>query len=98
MAVEAARIALEAEVARHQALVDGWDRKRAAGGRAGKKPVPVQASRRVARQRERLARAEAAAGGRTSSPAPLTGSPGRERQGERRNLSRSATSPTRTRH
>ena len=38
-----------------------WDRKRAAGGRAGKKPVPVEASRRVARQRERLARAEAAA-------------------------------------
>ena len=36
------------------------ERKRAAGGRAGKKPVPVEASRRVARQRERLARAEAA--------------------------------------
>ena len=31
------------------------------GSRAGKKPVPVRASRRVARQRERLARAEAAA-------------------------------------
>ncbi len=61
VAAEAARIALEAEVARHQALVDEWDRKRAAGGRAGKKPVPVGASRRVARQRERLARAEAAA-------------------------------------
>ena len=61
VAVEAARIALEAEVARHQALVDGWDRKRAAGGQAGKKPVPVEASRRVARQRERLERAEAVA-------------------------------------
>ena len=31
VAVEAARIALEQEVARHQALVDEWDRKRAAG-------------------------------------------------------------------
>ena len=61
VAVEAARIALDAEIARQQALVDEWDRKRAAAGRAGKKPVPVQASRRVARQRERLARAEAAA-------------------------------------
>jgi transposase len=61
VAVEAARIALEAEIARQQALVDEWDRKRAAGGRVGKKPVPVEASRRVARQRDRLARAEAAA-------------------------------------
>jgi transposase len=61
VAVEAARIALEAEVARQQALAGEWDRKRAAGGRAGKKPVPAEASRRVARQRERLARAEAAA-------------------------------------
>jgi transposase len=61
VAVEAARIALEAEVARQQALAGEWDRKRAAGGRAGKKPVPAGASRRVARQRERLARAEAAA-------------------------------------
>ena len=54
VAVEAARIALEEEVARHQALVDEWDRKRAAGEKTGRKPVPVQASRRVARQRERL--------------------------------------------
>ena len=61
VAVEAARIALEQEIARQQALAGEWDRKRAAGGRAGKKPVPVGASRRVARQRERLARAEAAA-------------------------------------
>lgn len=61
VAVEAARIGLEAEIARQQALVDEWDRKRAAGCRAGKKPVPVGASRRVARQRDRLARAEAKA-------------------------------------
>jgi transposase len=61
VAVEAARIALEAEVARHQALAGEWDRKRAAGEKTGRKPVPVEASRRVARQRERLARAEAAA-------------------------------------
>ena len=64
VAVAAARIALEAEIARQQALAGEWDRKRAAGGRAGKKPVPVEASRRVARQRERLARAEAAAAAR----------------------------------
>jgi len=61
VAVEAARIGLEQEVTRHQALADEWDRKRAAGGRAGCKPVPVSRSRRVARQRERLERAEAAA-------------------------------------
>ena len=61
VAVEAARITLEAEIARQQALVDEWDRKRAAGGGAGKKPVPAGASRRVARQRDRLARAEARA-------------------------------------
>jgi Transposase DDE domain len=61
VAVEAARIGLEAEVARHQALVDEWDRKRAAGEKTGRKPVPVGASRRVARQRERLERAEEAA-------------------------------------
>ena len=60
VAAEAARIALEAEIARQQALVDEWDRKRAAGQKTGCKPVPVAASRRVARQRERLARAEAA--------------------------------------
>jgi hypothetical protein len=61
VAAEAARIGLEQEIARHQALVEEWDRKRAAGDKTGRKPVPVQASRRVARQRERLARAEAAA-------------------------------------
>jgi transposase len=61
VAVEAARIALDAEVARHQALAGERDRKRAAGEKTGRKPVPVEASRRVARQRERLARAEAAA-------------------------------------
>ena len=61
VAVEAARIGLEQEVARHQALVDEWDRKRAAGEKTGCKPVPVARSRRVARQRERLARAEARA-------------------------------------
>ena len=61
VAAEAARIGLEQEVARHQALVGEWDRKRAAGEKAGRKPVPVEASRRVARQRERLDRAEAAA-------------------------------------
>jgi transposase len=61
VAAAAARIGLEQEIARHQALVDEWDRKRAAGEKTGRKPVPVAASRRVARQRERLARAEAAA-------------------------------------
>lgn len=61
VAVEAARIALEAEVARQQALAEGWEAKRAAGEKTGRKPVPVSASRRVARQRERLERAEAAA-------------------------------------
>jgi transposase len=61
VAVEAARIALEQEAARHQALAGEWDRKRAAGEKTGRKPVPVEASRRVTRQRERLERAEAAA-------------------------------------
>ena len=61
VAVEAARIGLEQEVARHQVLVDEWDRKRAAGEKTGRKPVPVEVSRRVARQRERLDRAEATA-------------------------------------
>ena len=61
VAVEAARIALEQEVARHQELIGEWDRKRAAGEKTGGKPVPVEVSRRVARQRERLERAEAAA-------------------------------------
>ena len=61
VAVEAARIALEQEVARHQALAGEWDRKRAAGEKTGRKPVPVEASRRVARQRERLERAGARA-------------------------------------
>jgi transposase len=61
VAVEAARIGLEAEVARHQALAGDWDRKRAAGEKTGRKPVPVEASRRVARQRDRLERAQAKA-------------------------------------
>lgn len=61
VAVEAARIALEQEVARQQALAGEWDRKRAAGEKTGCKPVPVDRSRRVARQRERLERAEARA-------------------------------------
>jgi transposase len=61
VAVDAARMGLEQEVARHQALVDEWGRKRAAGEKAGRKPVPVEVSRRVARQRERLDRAEATA-------------------------------------
>ena len=61
VAAEAARIALEQEIARHQALVDEWDRKRAAGEKTGRKPVPAGASRRVARQQERLERAQAAA-------------------------------------
>jgi hypothetical protein len=61
VAAEAARIALGQEIARHQALVDEWDRKRAAGEKTGRKPVPAGASRRVARQQERLERAQAAA-------------------------------------
>jgi transposase len=61
VALEAARIGLEQQVARQQALVDDWDRKRAAGLTTGCKPVPVDRSRRVARQRDRLERAEAAA-------------------------------------
>ena len=61
VAVQAARAGLEAEVARQQALAGEWDRKRAAGEKTGRKPVPVSASRRVARQRDRLARAEARA-------------------------------------
>jgi transposase len=61
VAVAAARIGLEQEVARHQALVEEWDRKRAGGEKTGRKPVPVEASSRVARQRERLERAEAKA-------------------------------------
>jgi transposase len=61
VAVEAARIGLEQAVAAQQAKIDEWDRKRAAGGLAGCKPVPVGVSRRVARQRDRLERAEAAA-------------------------------------
>ncbi len=61
VAVEAARIGLEQQVARQQGLVDDWDRKRAAGEKTGCKPVPVEASTRVARQRDRLERAQAAA-------------------------------------
>jgi transposase len=61
VAVEAARIGLEAGVARHRALAGERDRKRAAGEKTGRKPVPAGASRRVARQRERLVRAAAAA-------------------------------------
>jgi transposase len=61
VAEEAARIALAAARARQQALVDGWDRKRAAGLKAGKKPVPVESARIVRVQRERLERLQAAA-------------------------------------
>jgi transposase len=75
VAVQAARIGLEQEIARHQALADEWDRKRAAGEKTGRKPVPVQASRRVARQRERLALAEAAAAAQPPQEEPGDGEP-----------------------
>jgi len=45
-AAEAARIGLEEQVARQQGLVGDWDRKRAAGQKTGRKPVPVDQSRR----------------------------------------------------
>jgi transposase len=61
VAVEAARIGLEQQIARQQALIGEWERKRAGGGRPGRKPVPVGRARKVVRARERLARAEAAA-------------------------------------
>jgi transposase len=61
VAVEAARIGLEQQVARQQGLAGDWDRKRAAGLTTGCKPVPVDRSTRVARQRDRLERAQAAA-------------------------------------
>ena len=76
VAVQAARIGLDQELARHQALVDDWERKRAAGEKTGRKPVPVQASRRVARQRERLARAGAAAAAQPQEEEPGDGEPG----------------------
>jgi transposase len=76
VAAEAARIGLEAEMARQQALVDEWDRKRAAGEKTGRKPVPVEASGRVARQRERLERAEAAAAGQPPQEEAGAGEPG----------------------
>lgn len=79
VAVEAARIALEQEAARHQALVDEWDRKRAAGEKTGCKPVPVEASRRVARQRDRLERAEAKAAAQ-----PQPGEPGPAGEGKKK--------------
>jgi transposase len=85
VAVEAARIALDAEVARHQALAGEWDRKRAAGEKTGRKPVPVQASRRVARQRERLARAEAAA---AAQPGEEAGDPAPAGAGQKRKKDR----------
>jgi hypothetical protein len=56
--------------------VEDWERKRAAGEKTGRKPVPVQASRRVARQRERLARAEAAAAAQPQEEEPGDGEPG----------------------
>jgi transposase len=76
VAVAAARIALEAEVARQQALAGERDRKRAAGEKTGRKPVPAGASRRVARQRERLARAEAAAAQQGQQDEAGDGEPG----------------------
>lgn len=85
VAVAAARIALQQEITRQQALVDGWDRKRAAGGLAGKKPVPVQASRRVARQRERLARAEAAAAAQPGQEAGEPEPAGAGEKGKKKN-------------
>ena len=94
VAVEAARTGLEAEVARHQGLVDDWDRKRAAGEKTGCKPVPVDRSRRVARQRERLERAQAKAAAQPQ-PGRKPARPGRPVRKRRRNLSRCATSPTR---
>jgi len=60
VAVQAARIALETAVARHQATAGGWERRHAAGGLAGGKPVPAGPAVRVVRQRERLERAERA--------------------------------------
>jgi Transposase DDE domain len=81
VAAEAARIGLEQEIARHQGLVDEWDRKRAAGEKTGRKPVPVAASGRVARQRERLARAEAAAAAQPDQQDEAAdGEPGRKKK------------------
>jgi transposase len=81
VAAQAARIGLEQEIARQQALVDEWDRKRAAGEKTGRKPVPVAASRRVARQRERLARAEAAAAAQPDEQDEAAdGEPGRKKK------------------
>ena len=95
VAVEAARIALEAEIARQQALVDAWDRKRAAGEKTGCKPVPVQASRRVARQRERLARAEAAAAAQPDEQEEAAGGgePGTKKKKKRPKPVRNVTDP-----
>jgi transposase len=85
VAAEAARIALEAEVARHQALAEEWDRKRAAGEKTGRKPVPVEASRRVAAQRERVARAEAAAAAlQDEQPGAADGEPGTGKTGRKK--------------
>lgn len=94
VAVEAARIALDAEVARHQALAGEWDRKRAAGEKTGRKPVPVQASCRVARQRERLARAEAAAqpGEEAGEPEPA-GAGGKRKKKKKPKPVRNVTDP-----
>jgi transposase len=96
VAAEAARIGLEQEVARHQALIDDWDRKRAAGEKTGRKPVPVDRSSRVARQRERLERAEAAAAAAARPPqeeAAGDGAPGGKKKKRKPKPVRNVTDP-----
>ena len=95
-AVDAARIGLEQEVARHQALAGEWDRKRAAGGRAQSRSRPGRppggpAAGAAGPGRGRSRRAAGGEGG---------GSGGVSRTGRgRRRTSpgRCGTSPTRTR-
>ena len=94
VAVEAARIALEQEVARHQALAGDWDRKRAAGEKTGRKPVPVEASRRVARQRERLERAESVAAAQPQQEEQAgDGEPGGKKKKKKSKPVRNVTDP-----
>jgi transposase len=82
VAVEAARICLEAARERQRELIGEWERKRAAGEKTGRKPVPVESAKIVRVQRERLARAEAAAAGQQEEaagdgePGETAGSPG----------------------
>ena len=93
VAVDAARIGLEQEVARHQALVDEWDRKRAAGEKTGRKPVPVEVSRRVARQRERLDRAEATARAQPAEDEAGEPEPGGKKKKKKTKPVRNVTDP-----